>query len=319
MNDLTLKIHSLGFTSIPPENPTMQDYKKYFYELLSLEHGMTVAIRFEIGNTLLDIGLEHGEKFAFCEKHFGAGQASMMMEAQKVAREWVFNQNVGWSWSHYKAIYTRPKEEKLELIKQYNQRKIRSVDELIDAGKRIDAANGIVKKEAKRSQIVHVDDLKEPDNNVIEAEYKPAAPSLPPPPNTVNPGPWCECGEPALPDSKFCPACWKSFRERDIQKAVQPPAPPVQAPPPVIGFKVEGDTVHRQELRFASPASDIPPYLRQTPPPGLKDNGRDVIGAVCAMECDTPEVIYVRCVVPPGMTLSGNDMFTVALVRCQLP
>ena len=54
-NDLTLSIHSLGKTRIPPENPTAQHLQVYIGDLLSLESGLTVAIRFEIGNALMEM------------------------------------------------------------------------------------------------------------------------------------------------------------------------------------------------------------------------------------------------------------------------
>lgn len=315
MNDLVLKIHSMGLTRVPStENPSEREYQRYLGELLSLETGMTVAIRFEIGNTLIDLGIEPGEKFLFCQKHFGE-RASMMMECMKIAREWVFNQNVGWSWSHYRTIYTRSKQDKLDLIKQYKEKRIRSIKDLQDAVQRMDTA---IKKPAvspNRDQIVHVHDLKQEEPSFIEAQYKPDKPALPPPPNTINEGPWCACGEPVLPDSKFCAACWKAYRERDVQQHSDPVAdffaPPQTAVPasPVVSFNVEGNSV--QQGTYQPPARPVAAIAL--------DNGRPVILFNHAVRTDDPEIDHIRCVVPAGICLKEGDLFTVAVIRCQMP
>jgi hypothetical protein len=302
MNDLVLKIHSLGLTTVPSsDNPTMPEYKKYLGELLNLETGLTVAVRFEIGNTLLEVPLEHGDKFAFCEKHFGE-RAIFMMECMKIAREWVYDQSVGWSWSHYKLTYARPKEQKLELIKQYKQKKIRTVEHIKSILQRWDEDTQNAKISAKRSQIVHVDDLLQHDNNVIEAEYKPETPALPPAPNTVNPGPWCECGEPCGDDGTLCMSC--------IEKA-KALAPPEESffSAPVTSFKVEGDTV--QQGTYQPPTRAVAPVMM--------DNGRPVILFNHAVRTIDPEIDHVRCIVPAGMCLKEGDLFTVAVIRCQMP
>lgn len=131
----------------------------------------------------------------------------------------------------------------------------------------------------------------------------------------------------------YCSDCWEAKQATDANRyassdnmvdnfmevqTVSAPQLPA-APAPVVGVRVQGDTVERVDLRFASPASDVPAYLRQTPPDGLKDNGRQVIPAVMAIETDDPEIIYVRCVVPEGMSVQSGQLMTVAIVRCQLP
>lgn len=258
-NDLVLKIHSLGLTTVPSsDSPTMPEYKRYLGELLSLETGLTVAVRFEIGNTLLEVPLEYGEKFAFCEKHFGE-RAIFMMECMKIAREWVFNQGVGWSWSHYKLTYARTKEEKLDIIKMYKEKKIRTVEHIKAVLQRWDETAQNTRISGKRSQIVHVDDLLQGDNNVIEAELRPEAPALPPPPNTVNTGPWCAvCGDP-IPDGTGA-WCEKHKEETLVDPVAEffaPPQPGLQNTPAVVAFKVEGNSV--QEGTYQPPARPVEP------------------------------------------------------------
>lgn len=126
-------------------------------------------------------------------------------------------------------------------------------------------------------------------------------------PNTVNEGPWCAvCGDP-IPDGT---GAWcEKHKEETLT--------------PVVGFKVEGQSVERvtyaAPTRLVEATRDTPAYLRQTPPEGLTDNGRQVIGAVCAIETDDPEIVYIRCVVPMGMTITEDQLLTVAIVRCQIP
>lgn len=157
----------------------------------------------------------------------------------------------------------------------------------------------------------------------------------PPAPNTVNPGPWCGmCGEPCGDEGTLCLSCQEKKKvEADICdkcKAVRradgydlcPTCRDTEASP-VVGFKVEGQSVervtHAAPTRLVEATRDTPAYLRQTPPSGLTDNGRQVIGAVCAIPTDDPEIVYIRCVVPMGMTITEDQLLTVAVVRCQMP
>lgn len=65
--------------------------------------------------------------------------------------------------------------------------------------------------------------------------------------NTVYPGPWCECGEPVLPDSKFCSDC--------ISDAVSPDPLPEDDP---IGFADGDDPTWYKPV--APPRPEIPTH-----------------------------------------------------------
>lgn len=308
MSDLTLSLHSLGRTRIPPENPTDAQIAVYIKDLLSLEDGLTVEIRFEIGRTILDMNIEHGEKFDFCKKQFGEGRAKKVLEYAAITRQWVFNQSVGWSWSYYRDFAKLDTRDKQDLVKLYKQNRVKSLAHAKEILGMRDSEED--EKEPVQDQNPHVGILKQTDDNVIDAEYKPIAPALSPPPNTVNPGPWCdECGEPCGDEGTRCLTCIDKSRHPNNLVAV--------------GFHVDGKTVER--VTYASPTRlveatrDTPAYLRQTPPDGLMDNGRQVIGAVCAIPTDDPEIVYIRCVVPIGMTVQEDQLLTVAIVRCQIP
>jgi hypothetical protein len=281
--DLILSLHSLGQTRIPPENPTTQQLAVYLGDLMSLETQMTVAIRFEIGNTLLEMEMEHGEKYLFCEKHFGK-RAKQMLEFAAIARSWVWNQNVGWAWSYYKELVSLDKQDKQDLVKLYKQGRLKSIQQ----GKELLSARNDPEEEKTsfRDQNPHVGILGQTGVNVIVAELKPLSPALPPP----------------AMDKKddFVEGFFATPSEQEEHSFMQIQVVSAASLPP-------------------NADSPIPPYLRQTPPEGLTDNGRQVIGAMCALETDDPDVVFIRCEVPKGMTVRAGELLTVAVVKCQMP
>lgn len=297
MTDLTLSLHSLGRTRIPPENPTDAQIAVYIKDLLSLEDGLTVEIRFEIGRTILDMNIEYGEKFTFCKRNFGEGRAKKVLEYAAITRQWVFNQSVGWSWSYYRDFAKLDTKDKQDLVKLYKQNRVKSLAHAKEILGMRDTEED--EKDPVQVQNPHVGILRQTEGDVIEAEYKPAAPALPPP----------EIG---------------SHRQEKVSLVMLGGGDGLINPPaPVVGFKVEGQSVERvtyaPPTRLVEATRDTPAYLRQTPPEGLTDNGRQVIGAVCAIETDDPEIVYIRCVVPMGMTVTEDQLLTVAIVRCQIP
>lgn len=274
MSDMILSMHSLGKTRIPPENPTDAQIAVYIKDLLALEDGLTVAVRFEIGNTIHDMDIEHGEKFDFCKKNFGEGRAKKVLEYAAIARAWVFNQNVGWSWSYYRELVKATKKDKEDFVKLYKQGRLKSIEQMKELYAELTGKTS--EKQAIQDQNPHVGILKQPSSDVIDAEFKHPVPAIAPPSNTVNPGPWCECGEPALPDSQFCLACWKAYRERDVQQHCDPVADFFSPPQPAVqtvsgtSFKVEGKTVQQEE--FARPVAVVAPKISTTEPVAVAYN-----------------------------------------------
>ena len=128
-NDLILSLHTLGDMKAPSEQPTETEVAVYIRKLIDLDAHVDVAIRFAIGKAIMEQPWEHGEKFLFCEKHFGQ-RAIWVMECAAIARAWIWNQNVGWSWSHYKDLVKFDKDVKQLFVKHYNQGRLRTVAQL---------------------------------------------------------------------------------------------------------------------------------------------------------------------------------------------
>lgn len=164
---------------------------------------------------------------------------------------------------------------------------------------------------------------------VIESWNKAIRRIAPPPPTIPKPKPkfYCiECdGERVANEGDRCENCKKADFKILHPEPEEPKAQgvmnasgiaeffgatehTVQADP-VTAFKVDGQTT--TQTTYQPPTRAVVPVML--------DNGRPVILFNHAVRTVDPEVDHVRCIVPAGMCLKEGDLFTVAIIRCQMP